>query len=55
MADPAAVVLAHVEVVVVAELEAGVAELAVAAVGGLLGELQVAPQVRVLLLRRVYL
>ena len=45
MADPTAVVLAHVEVVIVAQLEASVAKLAIAAVSRLLRELQVAPQI----------
>lgn len=41
MADPAPIVLAHVKVVVIVELEAGMAELARALILRLLSQLQV--------------
>ena len=41
MADPAAIVLTHVEVVIVAQFKARVTELAVTAVERFLGELEV--------------
>ena len=41
MADPAAIVLTHVEVVIVAQFKARVTELAVTAVKRFLGELEV--------------
>ena len=45
MTYPASIVLAHVEVVIVAQLETGVAELAIAAILRLLRQLQMALQI----------
>ena len=45
MTYPASIVLAHVEVVIVAQLEASVAELAIAAILRLLRQLQMALQI----------
>ena len=47
MTDPTAVVLAHIEVIVVTKLETSVAELPIASVLWLLTELQVSFQVDV--------
>ena len=55
VADPAAIVLAHVEVVIVVELEARVAELPVALILWFLRQLDVPLQVCVLRLLRVEL